>query len=71
MDRSDEEVAYQFVVVLNDEEQYSLWPSDRPLPAGWYDAGFHGGREECLAYIQEHWTDIRPLSVRRDIQEAT
>ncbi|MEV4379155.1 MbtH family NRPS accessory protein [Streptosporangium sp. NPDC049644] len=53
-----------FLVVLNDEEQYSIWPADRELPAGWRAEGFEGGREDCLAHIDEVWTDMRPLSVR-------
>ncbi|WP_143662620.1 MbtH family protein [Streptomyces sp. CB03238] len=52
-------------VVANDEEQYSVWPTDRDLPAGWHRAGPSGTREECLAHIDEVWTDLRPLSVRR------
>ncbi|WP_424533868.1 MbtH family protein [Sphaerisporangium viridialbum] len=51
-------------VVLNGEEQYSLWPSDREIPAGWRPDGFEGTREECLAHIEEVWTDMRPLSAR-------
>jgi MbtH protein len=51
-------------VVLNHEEQYSVWPVDRPNALGWRDAGKHGTRAECLAYIKEVWTDMRPLSLR-------
>ncbi|MFD6889363.1 MbtH family protein [Streptomyces sp. NPDC059957] len=51
-------------VVVNDEEQYSLWAADRPLPAGWHEAGHTGTRESCLAHIGEVWTDMRPRSVR-------
>lgn len=54
----------RFVVVRNDEEQYSIWPAERALPAGWQDAGFAGTREECLAHIDVVWTDMRPRSVR-------
>ncbi|GAT68156.1 MbtH family NRPS accessory protein [Planomonospora sp. ID91781] len=54
-----------FLVVLNEEEQYSVWPADRELPEGWRAEGFAGEREECLARIEEVWTDMRPLSVRR------
>jgi len=53
-----------FDVVLNDEEQYSIWPGDQPAPDGWRTAGFRGPKDECLAYIETHWTDMRPLSVR-------
>ena len=51
-----------FRVVVNHEEQYSLWPSDREAPAGWSDAGKVGTREECLAHIESVWTDMRPLA---------
>ncbi|MFB7917457.1 MbtH family protein [Streptomyces sp. NPDC056061] len=54
----------RFVVVINDEEQYSIWAQERELPAGWREAGFSGTREECLAHVDEVWTDMRPLSVR-------
>jgi MbtH protein len=58
-----------YAVVLNDEEQYSIWPAGRELPAGWRRSGFTGQREDCLAHIDEVWTDIRPLSLRRAIAE--
>jgi MbtH protein len=51
-------------VVVNDEEQYSIWPADRALPLGWTAEGTTGTREECLAHIDEVWTDITPRSVR-------
>ncbi|MFD0785559.1 MbtH family protein [Micromonospora azadirachtae] len=54
----------RFLVVRNDEEQYSIWSSERELPAGWHEAGFTGSREECLAHIDGVWTDMRPRSVR-------
>ncbi|WBO68713.1 MULTISPECIES: MbtH family NRPS accessory protein [Streptomyces] len=57
-------------VVLNDEEQYSIWPADRDLPGGWYEEGTSGTKEECLAHIERVWTDMRPLSLRR-IRETT
>jgi MbtH protein len=53
------------MVVLNYEEQYSIWWADRELPAGWRASGFEGTKEECLAYVDEVWTDMRPLSLRR------
>jgi MbtH protein len=52
-------------VVVNDEEQYSVWPVERDLPAGWRQEGFTGTEDECLAYIDEVWTDMRPASLRR------
>jgi MbtH protein len=51
-------------VVVNDEEQHSIWPADRALPLGWTAEGTVGTREECLADIDEVWTDITPRSVR-------
>jgi len=52
-------------VVVNEEQQYSIWFVDRELPPGWSDAHHHGTKDDCLAYIAGIWTDIRPLSVRR------
>jgi MbtH protein len=54
-------------VVVNDEEQYSIWFADRPRPAGWAEAGRTGTKDECLAYIDEVWTDLRPRSVRTQL----
>jgi MbtH protein len=53
-----------FQVVVNDEEQYSLWPAHRDLPAGWKPAGPTGPREECLNYIRSVWVDMRPRGLR-------
>ncbi|WP_433260470.1 MbtH family protein [Actinosynnema sp. CS-041913] len=58
-----------FKVVVNDEEQYSIWPADRPNPPGWRDAGFTGEREECMAHVDEVWTDMRPRSLREALAE--
>ena len=55
-------------VVVNHQEQYSIWPSDMALPSGWSDAGKVGTKTECLGYIDEVWTDMRPLSVRRQLE---
>ncbi len=52
------------VVVINDEEQYSIWAADREIPAGWHATGVSGTRDECLAHIGEVWTDMRPRSLR-------
>lgn len=54
----------QFHVVVNDEQQYSIWAEGSPPPAGWHHAGFGGAEQECLAHIAEVWTDMRPRSVR-------
>ncbi|MBD0693643.1 hypothetical protein BG452_13675 [Streptomyces sp. CBMA123] len=56
--------AEKFRVVVNHEEQYSVWPLDRELPNGWRDAGVQGDKEACLAHVEEVWTDMRPLSLR-------
>jgi MbtH protein len=61
----DGQEARPHAVVVNDEEQYSIWPAGRDLPAGWRRDGFTGTEEECLAYIDEVWTDMRPASLRR------
>ncbi|MBM7113726.1 MbtH family protein [Archangium primigenium] len=60
----------QYKVVVNHEEQYSIWPADRENPLGWKDAGKQGNKDECLAYIKEVWTDMRPLSLRQKMDEA-
>jgi MbtH protein len=62
-ERDEDTTTYK--VVVNDEEQYSIWPADRDNPAGWRDAGKEGPKAECLAFIQEVWTDMRPLSLRK------
>jgi MbtH protein len=54
-----------FVVVVNHEEQYSIWPAGREIPSGWRETGVQGTKTECLAHITQVWTDLRPLSVRR------
>jgi MbtH protein len=56
-------------VVMNDEEQYSIWFVERELPPGWRNAGKEGPKDECLAYIDEVWTDMRPLSLRQRMDE--
>jgi MbtH protein len=58
------------LVVLNDEEQYSIWPADREIPAGWRADGTQGTREQCLAHIAEVWTDMRPLSLRQRMAQS-
>lgn len=57
-----------FKVVVNPEEQYSIWPADRENATGWRDAGKQGTKEECLAWIKEVWTDMRPLSLRKAME---
>lgn len=60
-----------YKVVINDEEQYSIWPADRENPPGWREVGKSGPKEECLAYIKELWTDMRPLSLRKKMEAAS
>ena len=59
-----------YQVVVNFEEQYSIWPNDRELPLGWTAVGKSGPKQECLDYIKEVWTDMRPLSLRKKMEEA-
>jgi MbtH protein len=70
MSRDDEEGRTIYKVVVNHEEQYSIWPADRENALGWMDAGKSGAKAECLAYIEEVWTDMRPLSLRKKMEEA-
>lgn len=58
-----------YKVVVNHEKQYSIWPSTRENAPGWNDVGNSGTKEECLAYIKEVWTDMRPLSLQRKMHE--
>jgi len=67
---NDEEDPYTYKVVVNHEEQYSIWQADRENPLGWRDAGKQGTKQECLDYIREVWTDMRPLSLRKAMEEA-
>jgi uncharacterized protein YbdZ (MbtH family) len=59
-----------YKVVVNHEEQYSIWPADRDSPLGWSEVGRSGSKDECLSYIKEVWTDMRPLSLRKRMEEA-
>ena len=58
-----------YMVVINHEEQYSIWPADRRVPLGWKSVGFKGSKKECLTYIEEVWTDMRPLSLRKTVED--
>ena len=66
-DEEEDKTIYK--VVVNHEEQYSIWPADRELPPGWNDVGKSGPKPECLAYIKEVWVDMRPLSLRKRMEE--
>jgi MbtH protein len=65
MTMEEQEDTLRYKVVINHEEQYSIWPAERENPSGWRDAGKAGTKAECLAYIEEVWTDMRPLSLRQ------
>ncbi|HEY2391508.1 MAG TPA: MbtH family NRPS accessory protein [Candidatus Angelobacter sp.] len=68
--KTDTDYAPLYRVVVNDEEQYSIWPAHRTNPPGWHDTVKTGFKEECLAYVKEVWTDMMPLSLRRKMDEA-
>ena len=67
-DEEDESAAFK--VVVNHEEQYSIWPAEGESPLGWKEVGVSGTRAECLAHINEVWTDMRPLSLRTQMAGA-
>lgn len=66
---STEEDNTIYRVVINHEEQYSIWPEWKEIPAGWSAVGPTGKKDECLAYVKEVWTDMRPLSLRKWMDE--
>ena len=66
-DDNDDKTVYK--VVLNHEEQYSIWPADREKSLGWRDEGKVGSKQECLEHIKNVWTDMRPLSLRKKMEE--
>lgn len=55
----------RFLVLVNDEGQHSLWPVHVETPAGWRQVFGEDTRDACLAYVEENWTDLRPLSLQR------
>jgi len=62
---SEQQETRTYRVVVNHEEQHSIWAANREIPAGWNEVGVAGTKEECLAHIEEVWVDMRPLSLRR------
>jgi MbtH protein len=64
----DDDITYQ--VLVNGEGQYSLWPADKEVPAGWEPDGTVGTKDECTAHVDEVWTDMRPRSLREQMTEA-
>lgn len=69
MSNEESEDTRTYKAVVNHEEQYSIWFADRPNPRGWRDAGKTGTKKECLGYIEQVWTDMRPLSLRKRMAE--
>lgn len=69
MSRDEEEDKTIYEVVLNHEEQSSIWPTHRELPLGWLGCGREGLKHECLAFIEDVWTDMRPLSLQKKMAE--
>jgi MbtH protein len=67
---NEQEDTTVYNVVVNHEEQYSIWPVYRDLPKGWRAVGKSGPKQECLDYIEEVWTDMRPLSLRKKMEAA-
>ncbi len=70
MSRENQSEEFRYKVVRNPEEQYSIWPADREPPPGWSEVGKTGPKAECLAYIDEVWTDMRPRSLRESMESS-
>ena len=68
-DNDEDKTMYK--VVLNHEEQYSIWPENKENPRGWSEVGKNGSKAECLEYIKEVWTDMRPLSLRKAMEGSS
>ena len=68
VDEEDDVTIYD--VVINREEQYSIWAAHLPDVAGWTRTGVRGSKRECLGHIQQVWTDMRPLSLRKDVEQV-
>ncbi|MGI4861583.1 MAG: MbtH family protein [Janthinobacterium lividum] len=67
---ADDSQDVHYTVVLNDEEQYSIWPTYRAVPPGWRETGVRGPKAVCLEHIETVWTDMRPASLRRHMAQA-
>jgi MbtH protein len=70
MNSDDREYNTNHKVVVNHEGQYSIWPAERENPVGWRDAAKSGSKAECLAYINEVWTDMRPVALRKSMEKG-
>ena len=68
MESVNDEKSKLYIVLKNNEEQYSLWPKSKKIPAGWEDTGAEGSKETCMAYVDREWVDMRPLSLRRRME---
>lgn len=66
---ANSEAMEKYSVVINQEEQYSIWPSDLDIPPGWQEIGVSGSKDECLDHIEKVWVDMRPLSLRKFYEE--
>ena len=66
----DNEDTIVYIAVVNHEEQYAIWPAHKPIPEGWRNTGKQGLKAEVLEYIDNVWTDMRPLSVRRQMERT-
>jgi MbtH protein len=66
----DEDDDREYEVVVNHEEQYSIWAVGLPMPLGWKSVGVRGPKSKCLSHINEVWTDMRPLSLRRQMERS-
>lgn len=70
MPSEDQDDTRMYLVVMNAEEQYSIWLEHKQIPAGWSAVGKPGRKAECLEYIEKVWTDMRPLSLRQRMQAS-
>lgn len=70
MANENEEIKATHIVLINEEEQYSLWPIYKKIPTGWRAVGRQGSEEECMKYVDEVWTDMRPRSLRERMEAA-
>ena len=70
MNTDEKEGTTTYKVVVNHEEQYSIWPAHRENPLGWRDAGKSGPKRDCLSYVEEVWTDMRLLSLRKRMEAS-
>jgi len=68
MEQDDQQDDTVYRVVVNHEEQYSIWPAHKPIPPGWRDVEKMGTKDECLDHIEVVWTDMRPLSLRKRME---